>query len=177
VKQRAAIPASSFVFQVQLNRARGSETASNLYFQQGPEMPGCPRDVDARDPPPHWSQWTDWYPEFRLDHTHTECCAHLEASIRAPSYFKEPKKKFEIFLGVRPRPTRLMSCLDSSASHSRPSKFSPLNPHTCLTRVKGNWFTPWRKGGPLPTMLSYIEHHGPFQGHWTTATRSSNYPA
>jgi len=35
VKQRAALPATSFVFQVQLNRTQGSETASNLYFSTG----------------------------------------------------------------------------------------------------------------------------------------------
>jgi len=71
VKQRTALPASSFVFQVQLTGRKALRPLPNCIFQQGPEMPGCPSDGDARDPPPHWSQLTDWYAECRLNHTHS----------------------------------------------------------------------------------------------------------
>jgi hypothetical protein len=81
--------------------------------------------------------------------TQTECCAHPKTSIRGSSYFKE-RKKLEVFLGVRPRPTRLMSFLDSSTSNSRPPKFSTLNPDTCLQRVMETWL-PLQEGRMPPS--------------------------
>jgi len=85
----------------------------------------------------------------------------LQSEVRRTS--KSPKKKIEIFLGLRRRPTRLMSCPDSSESHSRPSKFSLLNSDNVLSESWKPPIHPWRKGGRLPPMLSYIEHHGPFK--------------